>query len=381
MADILRSTGFTGAQGDGTYVENAVNGAFAGADSSFDLVVRDEDNNVVSTTSMITKAGVSGKTITTGDGAPATSLGIVGDVYIDLTNSLIYTKVGVSDWGTGVEFKGNPGNDGDKGEQGLQGVQGTANATAFLTETIGTAGAAGYIILKPAANPSTISGFPGYTIGLTTREFGTTTDLIKDTVKFTNATGLTNDALKGTILFTHNSTLDTANGFQNNTGGGNGQFRNLRKNNTADRTAGDVATDLDTIFDSSPVISAAGGDIGKEWGVYLDHTLEDLVNPSWRYLKLKADTITRETLGADTSLRCTFTDGGLGWDAPDFVDAIQDTIEVVPQVQTFTFGAFTTYEDVLYMYKGTGLTTTNTAGSLATQNPSAHADFSKVIDL
>ena len=57
-----------------------------------------------------------GSRIRTGVGAPANTLGVVGDLYIDLANSMMYgvkTTNSISPWGSGVSFRGATGQDGD----------------------------------------------------------------------------------------------------------------------------------------------------------------------------------------------------------------------------------------------------------------------------
>lgn len=54
--------------------------------------------------------GTNGSTILSGNGAPAASLGNVGDFYLDLTAFLFYGPKTTAGWGSGVEIRGAQGN-------------------------------------------------------------------------------------------------------------------------------------------------------------------------------------------------------------------------------------------------------------------------------
>jgi hypothetical protein len=54
--------------------------------------------------------GAAGATILSGNGAPATTLGNVGDFYLDLSSFMFYGPKTSAGWGTGVLIKGAPGN-------------------------------------------------------------------------------------------------------------------------------------------------------------------------------------------------------------------------------------------------------------------------------
>jgi hypothetical protein len=81
------------------------------------------------------------QTFLNGDGAPASSLGEDGDLYIDTTNSLIFGPKAAGAWGTGRSLVGAQGPQGEtgatgpqgpqgpQGDQGIQGIQGPAGET------------------------------------------------------------------------------------------------------------------------------------------------------------------------------------------------------------------------------------------------------------
>lgn len=88
-------------------------------------------------------AGIDGKTVLSGSGAPAAGLGANGDHYIDLSSAdyLFYGPKAAGAWGTGRALKG------PKGDAGATGPQGPAGSSVALGNTAGlalaTAGAAG----------------------------------------------------------------------------------------------------------------------------------------------------------------------------------------------------------------------------------------------
>ena len=61
--------------------------------------------------------GADGRAVLSGDGAPASGLGVNGDLYFDTTGKAIYTKAGGS-WGSGVSLAGPQGIPGSAGADG-----------------------------------------------------------------------------------------------------------------------------------------------------------------------------------------------------------------------------------------------------------------------
>ena len=59
--------------------------------------------------------GANGSTIQSGTGAPAPSIGAIGDFYIDLAAGMLYGPKTVSGWGAGVSLKGANGTNGSNG--------------------------------------------------------------------------------------------------------------------------------------------------------------------------------------------------------------------------------------------------------------------------
>ena len=87
-------------------------------------------DNISETEATTTKAqgpaGQDGKSILTGNGAPASSLGNVGDVYLDLTSLNLYKKTSAG-WGTPVaNIKGATGASGSNGTNGTNGTNGVS---------------------------------------------------------------------------------------------------------------------------------------------------------------------------------------------------------------------------------------------------------------
>ena len=54
-------------------------------------------------------AGKAGSQIYSGSGAPATTVGAIGDYYLDVTNYVLYGPKTTSGWGTGIVLKGATG--------------------------------------------------------------------------------------------------------------------------------------------------------------------------------------------------------------------------------------------------------------------------------
>ena len=83
-----------------------------------------------------------------GEGPPSPSLGKTGDIYIDVTNSTLYTKSS-SGWGEGTVFKGEPGVDGADGTSGTSAINGVltndnqivpASDTGLVTDNLSSSG-------------------------------------------------------------------------------------------------------------------------------------------------------------------------------------------------------------------------------------------------
>ena len=110
----------------------------------------DTQKKVVVQTSVIKKAGRvtdSTNTILSGKGAPAASLGLVGDLYIDVASMNFYGPKLATKWPTPVSLKGPAGPMGPSGVDGktgstLSGVKGETGATG-ATGAAGVKGASG----------------------------------------------------------------------------------------------------------------------------------------------------------------------------------------------------------------------------------------------
>lgn len=97
--------------------------------------------------------GKDGAVIHSGTGAPAASLGNIGDMYLDKSSSNLYGPKSASGWGTPLNLKGAPGATGTVG-------------------TTGPAGTAGSRILSGTTNPSASTGTVGdYYLNKTTGDF------------------------------------------------------------------------------------------------------------------------------------------------------------------------------------------------------------------
>ena len=101
--------------------------------------------------------GADGKTILNGSGAPAATLGTVGDFFIDTAAHAIYGPKTASGWGSAVSLVG------PKGDQGSPGVSGFTTVTG-ATGTV-PAGNEGAIDVPCPSGQTAISG--GYTIPFT----------------------------------------------------------------------------------------------------------------------------------------------------------------------------------------------------------------------
>jgi hypothetical protein len=76
--------------------------------------------------------GAAGNTILSGEGAPADTLGRVGDFYLEIDNSEFYGPKTASGWGTGVSLIGQPGETGAQGDPGAQGPAGPSGVGALV---------------------------------------------------------------------------------------------------------------------------------------------------------------------------------------------------------------------------------------------------------
>jgi hypothetical protein len=89
--------------------------------------------------------GKDGAVIHHGNGVPTNRLGKTGDMYLDISNSVLYGPKVSNDWGIPLDLRGGRGEKGDPGNPG----------------PTGAAGAAGSKILNGKANPSSTSGDVG----------------------------------------------------------------------------------------------------------------------------------------------------------------------------------------------------------------------------
>ena len=84
--------------------------------------------------------GDDGTSILSGKGSPSSSLGDVGDFYLDLSSSELYGPKTASGWGTAVSIQGEKGDrgatgaKGDKGDKGATGAKGQ-DGSQFLSGT------------------------------------------------------------------------------------------------------------------------------------------------------------------------------------------------------------------------------------------------------
>jgi hypothetical protein len=65
--------------------------------------------------------GAAGNKIYSGSGAPATTIGVAGDYYLDKTNYMLYGPKTASSWGTPLSLQGPAGPQGPVGPQGPEG--------------------------------------------------------------------------------------------------------------------------------------------------------------------------------------------------------------------------------------------------------------------
>jgi hypothetical protein len=102
-------------------------------------------------------AGVAGSQIYSGTGAPAATLGTVGDYYLDKSNVNFYGPKTANGWGTPISLNGGTGGQGPAGPQGPQGPPGT-NGTNGTNGSNGAPGAAGATGATGAAGSQIYSG-------------------------------------------------------------------------------------------------------------------------------------------------------------------------------------------------------------------------------
>lgn len=106
--------------------------------------------------------GADGKTVRNGAGAPAGTLGVAGDFYIDTTAKTIYGPKSGSGWGAPTSLIGSAGAEGSPGIPGEPGAAGAA----------GAAGQDGRSVLHGSGAPSVIVGADGdFYIDLDTHTF------------------------------------------------------------------------------------------------------------------------------------------------------------------------------------------------------------------
>ncbi|MCH5716555.1 hypothetical protein [Niabella hibiscisoli] len=100
--------------------------------------------------------GPSGSQILSGSGAPAASLGVNGDFYLDINSSRLYGPKTAASWGTPLSLTGATGATGATGIQGATGATGVQGNTGAIGAT-GAAGVAGAI----GATGAGAAGTPG----------------------------------------------------------------------------------------------------------------------------------------------------------------------------------------------------------------------------
>src|SRR6185437_2746478 len=104
-------------------------------------------------------AGRNGSQIFSGSGAPAASLGNVGDYYLDKTNFELYGPKTAGGWGTPVLLRGAQGPQGPAGPAGVPGSQ-IYSGTGVPAANLGING--DYYLDKSTSNfygPKTANGW------------------------------------------------------------------------------------------------------------------------------------------------------------------------------------------------------------------------------
>lgn len=87
-------------------------------------------------------AGKDGTVIRSGEGAPASGLGVVGDYYFDKTAKSLYGPKTAEGWGTETSLQGPAGTPGQNGQDGQDGANGTSftAGAGVPTDAIGSEG-------------------------------------------------------------------------------------------------------------------------------------------------------------------------------------------------------------------------------------------------
>lgn len=85
-------------------------------------------------TSLIGPSGAAGSQILHGSGTPSAGLGVNGDVYLDVTNNILYGPKAAGSWGAGVSLVGPAGATGAAGTNGTNGTNG-ASSVPTITGT------------------------------------------------------------------------------------------------------------------------------------------------------------------------------------------------------------------------------------------------------
>jgi hypothetical protein len=108
--------------------------------------------------------GLPGKSVLNGAGAPAAALGTIGDFYIDITAKAIYGPKTAAGWGAATSLIGPTGATGATGAQGPQGIQGIQG----IQGPVGPQGIQG--IQGPAGTPAQIIYSPWITSPYNSRD-------------------------------------------------------------------------------------------------------------------------------------------------------------------------------------------------------------------
>ena len=95
-------------------------------------------------------AGKDGSMFYSGSGTPSASLGKTGDMYLDLSISMLYGPKNDNDWGVPLLLKGEKGDTGNTGTQGSQGEPGAAGSQILKGASI-----------LPGGKPNAALGNPG----------------------------------------------------------------------------------------------------------------------------------------------------------------------------------------------------------------------------
>ncbi len=90
--------------------------------------------------------GKDGAVIHQGDGAPANTLGKTGDMYLDVSNSMLYGPKNTNDWGIPLDLRGDKGEKGDPGNTGATGAAGSKILSGIINPTSGTGAIGDYYL-------------------------------------------------------------------------------------------------------------------------------------------------------------------------------------------------------------------------------------------